>query len=232
MSVIRRLETLRDRAVGDFTRLQDFQELTGTSYGVFEKAVSAGLTANSFSTGSMTILDAKQVAEVLRRYLDDDLPRIAIYQIVAEFEAFFFDFHALLLEHNPRALRQDRQIAVRDVMTHKGLNSLIAELIRDEGHELAYQKVQVWFERLRNVVNLKAISDADVEHIAEIKATRDIVAHNAGIANDIYIVKAGKAARAAVGETLPVTRPYTYESARFLKEMIKKMTDAATARLA
>jgi hypothetical protein len=50
------------------------------------------------------------------------------------------------------------------------------------------------------------------EQYVEIKATRDIFIHNDGVANHIYIAKAGVKARANEGERLPITSTYFLES--------------------
>ena len=46
----------------------------------------------------------------------------------------------------------------------------------------------------------------------EIKTTRDILVHNKGVANDIYVSKAGTHARVEPGKWLPVNTIYFLES--------------------
>jgi hypothetical protein len=45
------------------------------------------------------------------------------------------------------------------------------------------------------------------------KASRDIIVHNSGIANHLYIAKSGKKARARLGDRLQINRAY-FEGAR------------------
>ena len=71
----------------------------------------------------------------------------------------------------------------------------------------------------------------DISRIAEIKALRDILAHNAGIVNQIYLQKAGSLARAGLAARLPLSRPYTYDGADFLKYAVGRIAVATSRQL-
>lgn len=81
------------------------------------------------------------------------------------------------------------------------------------------------------MINLGDIGASEIDRLAELKATRDIVAHNAGIANEIYVRKAGGLARAHQGESLSVSRSYVYDAADFLKRLVSDLANAAHTRL-
>jgi hypothetical protein len=222
---------LRTRALAGIERLQDFQAFTGHSYDRYAKMAEQGQLVESVSNvRTQTTLESKDLASILMNYLDKDLPRIALYQLVSEFEAFFFDFLKLLFQHNPRALAQGRQLTVADVLAHCDRLSLISHLIDNELHGLSYKSVPEWFEYLDKIVRL-GVSARDIERLAELKATRDIAAHNAGIANEVYVRKAGSLARARANEALSMSRPYVYDSADFVKGLVRALVDAACARL-
>ncbi|MEW6673941.1 MAG: hypothetical protein AB1427_19785 [Thermodesulfobacteriota bacterium] len=223
---------LRNRTIADIVQLQDFHVFTGYSYDRYAKMVAAGhLTGNVTNLRTSTTLADKEVADILLAYLDDDLPQVVLYQVVAYYETFFFDFLKILLQNNPYALSQKRQLAVQEVLSQSDLQKLILYLIERELHELRYKNVQEWFAYLERVINLKTIGISEINRLSELKATRDIVAHNAGIVNDIYIQKAGSLARARIGEAISVSRPYVYDSADFLKHLVFELTNDAYARL-
>jgi len=48
---------------------------------------------------------------------------------------------------------------------------------------------------LYKIVSIPHVSKDELEQIAEAKASRDILVHNAGIINQIYIQKSGNASR-------------------------------------
>ena len=187
MGLIDELNALKERATSDIRHLQDFHVFTGHSYDRYDKMVAAEHPTDSVTnvrTGNT--FDAKQIAELLLKYLDEDLPRVVVYQLVSHFEAFRSDLVKLLRQQNPRALNQRRQII---------------------------------------------FAEPDMARLAELKATRDIIAHNAGIANSTYLRKAGTLARAQLGERLKIDRPYTYEAGDFLSRLVVDLINAATARL-
>jgi hypothetical protein len=94
------------------------------------------------------------------------------------------------------------------------MEQLIEYLIQKELHELQYDNVQAWFAYLQRIIRLHSIKPEDWARIAELKATRDVFAHNHGIANDIYVRKAGHLARAQPGQRLTLSRPYLYGSSK------------------
>lgn len=93
MTGIARLAELKLRAKGEIERLQDFHVFTGHSYDVYSKMVSAkhlaGTTVVNTRTGST--LESADVATELLHYLDDYLPRVVLFELVAVFEDFFRD---------------------------------------------------------------------------------------------------------------------------------------------
>jgi hypothetical protein len=66
---------------------------------------------------------------------------------------------------------------------------------------------------------------------AEIKATRDILEHNAGVVNETYRRKAGKIARYEVGERVGLEDAYHLESWGLMKKVERDLTESALSRL-
>jgi hypothetical protein len=80
-------------------------------------------------------------------------------------------------------------------------------------------------------VKLPPISKGNLDRLSELKATRDSLAHNDGVANEVYIRKAGALARAKAGERMTFSRPYVYDAADFLKDLVRSLTTGACAKL-
>jgi hypothetical protein len=213
--------------------LQDFHVFTGYSYDSFRKMVAAGHLTGSVTNSRTSITKpVSDLASILLGYLDEELPRVVIYQVVSHYEWFFFEFLALLLQHNPHALPPKKQITIEEILAVTDRDALITKLIEKELHELKFSSVEKWFQYLDKVMRLEALTSDELARLAELKATRDVVAHNAGVANDFYVRKAGRLARARAGEHLGITRPYIYESADFLKLVVSRLTEAVLSRLA
>ena len=163
--------------------------------------------------------------------LDDDLPRVALYQAVSHYETFLFEFLAMLLRINPYALSPKKQLTVDEVLDAGAFDALVERLIQRELNELRYRSVPDWFRFLGKIVNLNAVSQPDIDRVSELKATRDAHLHNRGIANETYVRKAGGLARAQAGQPVLVSRPYVYDAVDFLKDFIARKAASARERL-
>jgi hypothetical protein len=225
---LRGAQTFATTAIGD---LQDFHVFTGYSYEQYAKTVAGGHVRGTIQNArTQTTLSESDMAPVLLKYLDVDLPRVVLYQAVAHFEFFYFDFLSMLLTFNPRALSPNRQLTAKDVVDASDYQALIGELIQREIIQLQYGAIAAWFAFLKKIVNIDVASE-DIARFAELKTTRDVLAHNNGIANDTYLRKAGKLARGVPGQPLSVSRPYVYEAGDFLRAFITRLADSVCERL-
>jgi hypothetical protein len=223
------LGTAATRAI---EQLQDFHSFSGHSYDRYGKMVAAGHVEETITNVRTQFnVSSSELAALLLAYLDNDLPRIVLYQAVSHFEAFFFDFLKVLLQFNPRALSQKRQVTVGEVLDALDSENILETLIARELLDLQYKAPSDWIAFLNKIVNL-GLPDDDVARLAELKATRDLHLHNRGVVNDIYLRKAGPLARALLGSLLPISRPYVYDGADLLKRLVDRMCAAARDRLA
>jgi hypothetical protein len=188
------------------------------------------ITGTVTNVRTQSNVTSQDLAAVLLGYLDDDLPRVVLYEAVSQFEALFFNLVGSLLQFNPKALSQKRQVTVGDVLGASDYNHLLQALIAREVSELQYKTPADWFAFLGKIINLD-LRDDDVLRLAELKATRDVHLHNRGVVNEIYLRKAGPLARAALGFALPVGRPYVYDGIDFLKGFAKRLCGAVRDRL-
>jgi hypothetical protein len=109
------------------------------------------------------------------------------------------------------AERTNRDLdAVHDFFEHSKIVWRSFQILVDKGHTVS----------------------SDNSSLAEIKATRDILEHNAGVVNDIYLRKAGKKARYANGDHVEIDDTYHLGSLRLLKKVVADLTAAGVARLA
>ena len=232
MTIIQEIAILGRESINQIEALQDFHVFTGYSYDRFRKMVEAGHVLGTVTNArTQTNVQVTELAETLLVYLDNDLPRVILYQAVSNFETFFFTFLSLLLTNNAHPLARNRQVSVDEVLGHPTKDSLVSALIDRELHEVQYKNVQGWFAYLARVMKIPDVDDAQIGRLAEAKASRDVLAHNAGVANEIYRHKSGHLARAGVGEPLPVTRLYVYDTSDFLKDLISRLTKGAVDRL-
>jgi hypothetical protein len=110
-------------------------------------------------------------------------------------------------------------------------DEIIAGVLLKQLTELRYEKVRDWFSALNKAVKLGCPSDDEVDALAEVKATRDILEHNSGVVNDLYLRKAGKKARYAADDPVEIDDGYHLASWRLMKKVVAELTAAAIARL-
>lgn len=141
---------------------------------------------------------------------------------VALFEHLFFDELRLLLLHQPKHLSRKKQIDYGTVLDATDKEQLLWSIVDRELNELKYKNVREWFEYVEKLVSGSSVSDADVGLVAEAKATRDILVHNAGLINNVYVSKSGEYARFAVGDRADVAGDYTRDVwSLFLKVLLQ-----------
>ncbi len=71
----------------------------------------------------------------------------------------------------------------------------------------------------------------EIDTIAEIKATRDLLEHNAGIVNELYVRKAGMKSRFAVSDRVEIDVDYHLASRKLFKTVVSDLTTVAITRL-
>jgi len=74
-------------------------------------------------------------------------------------------------------------------------------------HAVSYARPADYLRFLQHVAHITTNDDAFAEYV-EIKATRDIIVHSAGIANSIYTTKVGPKARVDAGVRPPMDADY------------------------
>lgn len=128
-------------------------------------------------------------------------------QFISIFETFFFDLLRLWLTAYPRSLG-NKQIDLHTVLDSPDRESIILAIVNRELNAVAYEKPAQWFVYLQEKVKVTGPTPEQIDRLTEAKATRDILVHSGGIANKVYVAKAGKLACAEVDELLIVPEPY------------------------
>ncbi|OGK11480.1 hypothetical protein A2954_06420 [Candidatus Roizmanbacteria bacterium RIFCSPLOWO2_01_FULL_37_12] len=116
MSKFRKLEK---STIQKINQLQDFHVFTGFSYDRYEKMVKAGYEKGSvYNTRTDTSVKEIELSKILFTYLDRELPKIVIYQLVSYLDDFFIEFLGLLMlkqtiniENNFKDFRSKMNIA-------------------------------------------------------------------------------------------------------------------------
>lgn len=140
------------------------------------------------------------------------MPTNGIVQLVTIVEAMFGDIVRSIVLKFPQKLGAKRTMAMQIALEAQSIDEIHIRVIDTLLNELAYKSPQEFSEALNGLFSLNLLECPAFHKYIELKATRDIYIHNRGIANDIYVRKAGTHARVRVGQDLPVDIQYFLES--------------------
>jgi hypothetical protein len=230
MTIAGDLAMIADRANRDLDATFDFFEHSQYVWRSFEQAVLGG-KALSVTTETGTTTDQGGLLNLAPVYRRQYLVAFTFRHFVTAFESFFFDFLHRILRHNPWQFARS-QLDLETVLRSRDCEEIVGLVLLKQMNELRYGKPADWFDALNKSVKLDCPSPAEVDALAEMKATRDILEHNAGVVNEVYLRKAGKSARFAVGELVEIDDNYHLASWRLIKKVVADLTTAATAKLA
>jgi hypothetical protein len=223
------VRVLCDRALTELTEVHDYYTDTKMAWRIVRKVIGAGhkVTIRNMTTGTVT--QEVQLAAKARDYVAKDLAEATFQQFVSIFEHFFFDLMRLWFMAYPQSLG-GKVLEFKDVLDAPDLNAVTLYVVNRELNEIAYKRPKEWFTSLESRAKLGCPSTLEIEKISEAKATRDILAHNRGVANKIYESKAGKAARYKDGDRVEIPEHYHREMWELMRKLIKDMSDASVAK--
>jgi hypothetical protein len=162
-------------------------------------------------------------------YVTDYLASATLQQFVSAFEAFVFDLLRLWLEAHPQSMGK-KQVAVEDILGLPDKVAVIGFIAEREVDAVKYKRLSEWFKELDTLVKLGCPSPDDVEQLAEIKASRDVLVHNRGVVNATYLNKAQGRARFALGEKIDVPQAYLRHSWTLIRKVIGDVATAAAQK--
>ena len=87
---------------------------------------------------------------------------------------------------------------------------------------LFYARPSAQFEYLEKVTSV-VLDDELKDKWIENKATRDLIVHNSGLINKLYIKKSGNSARGKEGDRIVVDKQYLEASMANMKSLIGKI---------
>jgi hypothetical protein len=171
-------------------------------------------TAPSLKKGKVAKRNDEELREIYDRYIATDLYNNLLVAMVSQCESFLFDVLRLVLRAYPKKLTITNQgaeikksIDISLVLDAVDIEFVRNAIIEQRLHSVSYAKPADYLQLLNTIAQISTDDDAFAAYI-EIKATRDIIAHNAGIANATYKEKVGDKARADDGHPLPMNTAY------------------------
>jgi hypothetical protein len=230
MALADEIRALRDRAMHDLTSAHDYYTDTKIAWRLVQKVVQAGHTFKVRNLTTGTAATQNDIAAKSRAYVADQLTAATFQQFISIFEVFLFDLLRLWLSAYPQSL-VGKTVEFKDVLDAPDTQTITVLVIDKELNEISYRRPAAWFEYLNARVKLHCPSAAEIEQVSEAKATRDVLAHNRGLASKAYVSKAGPRARFREGERIEIPEHYHRDTWQLLRKVIGDICDAAMTKV-
>jgi len=252
MALAAEILALQERALAELNAAMDYHSHTTIAWGIVRQSV---LDGNRFvlkgtaeraigldrpvgdgssavlregSTGTETTEVA--LADKARDYTNIQLPEATFQQFVSIFEAFLGDFLRRWLLTYPENLGK-KQVDFKTILKAQDKDAITQFVVDKERNEVTYKTPAEWFENLEGIAKLGVPATDEIQRFAEAKASRDILVHNRGVANTIYVSKAGSLARYPVGDRIEIPGDYHREVWELLRKMVVEISAAAIGKV-
>jgi hypothetical protein len=231
MHVADELGVIAEQAHRELDAVHDFYEQSKSVWQSFKVFVDQGNSVISQNVATGTIANQGELVALAPRYIREYLATFTFRHFVSTFEAFLFNFLHHLLRHNPWQFAKSR-LEFEGVLRAADRDEIISGVITEQLNKLKYDNLREWFVALEKAVTLDCPSADEIEALAEVKAARDILEHNAGLVNEIYLRKSGRKARYAAGDHVEIDDPYHLLSWRLIKKVVSDVSTATVAKFA
>lgn len=155
-----------------------------------------------------------ELRTIYERFLESGLFETFLVSIVTRFESHLLDVLGEILRRYPHKLTITEKdvpptasVAIERLLAASTHQELLDDVIRAHLNNLLYARPSDYLRYLGRVSGVDT-ADSSFKEFVEIKATRDLLVHGQGIANQIYVEKAGRLARAKVGQKVAVDQDY------------------------
>lgn len=150
----------------------------------------------------------KHIRKLLAGAVDRTQAEYALHTVIAETEAFLASTLVEVLKKYPWKLgTADKKVSLEVVIESESRDEIVERIAEEHVSSLLYGSPGDYLAGVSNITS-SAIPDEMSGKFAEVKATRDVLVHNRGIANELYSRKSGDYARVQPGEAIPIDQRY------------------------
>jgi hypothetical protein len=230
MALSDKITQLRDDTIASLDAGHNYHVHTEIAWRLVQRMVRQGdaFTIRNQATGNS--VDETELSNLAQGYISGYLSSATFQHFVSVFERFVSDLLRLWLTEYPGSLAGN-QLKFRTVLDCADKDAIVAAVVDKEVHGLSYQRLAEWFDYLEKIAKLGCPSQDQIERLAEVKASRDVLVHNNGIVNVIYLDKSMGRARFSNGDRLELTEHYHRDSWQLIKQVVTEVANAAIIKL-
>ncbi len=224
------IESLRQQTLSALKESHDYYTYTKRVWRLLEEVVKEGRKFTFRNLATKTSLNEERLLGRLQLYVTDYLIPFTFQHFVLLFENFFFELLHYWLAAYPASLSK-KQVEMSAVLKAPDKDAIVLTVVEQELNKLKYKRLADWFEYLKALTNIDFLNPAEIEELSEIKASRDILVHNNGVANATYVSKAGSRARYKDGDKLEIPEPYHRASWETINKMVRVVSESFIQKL-
>lgn len=168
----------------------------------------------------------EKVRAIISGAVDRELYSSVLAYVVAQVEAFLNDVVVAVLIHDSRRLKAGvrgldlvRTIDVSDIVDSLSKEELIKAIVNKVVASLFYARPAIQFDYFEKVIGVE-IRDTLKTAWIELKATRDLIVHNSGTINEVYLQKCGTFARGQLNDAIEIDKEYFEQSIANAKSLV------------
>lgn len=209
---------MRAEARRTVRRLNDVYVLTSLSADGL-KLIRESLSATKRRAMDVVVLDhsgaemattrrKKHMRRLLHTAIERTQVEYALQSVVSEAEAFIASLlRHVLLAYPRKLLGSEKKVDLSVVIECDSRDEIISRLIDAKIAAILYGSPSDYLKAVGDIVSGR-VPEELAGKFSEVKATRDLIVHAQGIANDLYIRKSAGYSRAASGTLVPIDRGY------------------------
>ncbi|REJ75210.1 MAG: hypothetical protein DWQ34_27260 [Planctomycetota bacterium] len=230
MPLIDEVTKLRDDCLSALDASHDYYAHTKRAWRIVQQLAQRGYKVTIRNQVTGNTINETQLPGMAQEYVTGHLASATFQHFVSLLEHFVFDLLRAWLTEYPRSL-SGKEVEFRIVLDAAGKSEIIAAVVEREVLGIAYQRLAEWFEHLERIAKLGCPTADQIQRLAEIKASRDVLVHNNGVTNSRYVGKSMGQARFAEGEALELPEVYHRESWQLIRQVVTDVADAAINKL-
>jgi hypothetical protein len=226
------IQTLSERIDAELRAGYDYYEHSKSSWQLVRRLARKGTQISFGNIHTGTSVQAAELPALARSYIKSYLAESVFQHFVVLFEDFVFELLRLWLTAYPGGIpnKSTKPVELATVIAAPDREAILRIVIDRELNALKYERPTAWFRYLNDRVKLGGPTDEKIERLAEIKASRDILAHNRGVVNQTYLDKPGTRSRYQIGQRLEVPEPYLHETWSLIRDVTEDLAKAAISK--
>ena len=226
------IRALPDRTLAELNAAFDYYYHSEVGWGLANHALATNPTQPYQNPTTGTIVSGTDLIALSALYINRQLTEATFQQFLSIFEVFIGDLLRLWLTAYPRAIG-GKTIEFKDALDALDagdLPTLVSRLVDHEVAEVTYKSPRTVFQYIERRIGLPLPTTAEIDRLAEAKATRDVLVHNRGAVDAGYRLKAGALARFTVGQRIDIPKPYHRAAWQLVAKLAADIADAAVVK--